>query len=360
MTWETWDQFGMGLRFNYRQSQRAWVPSQAINFIQSIIINHFYLIPRSWIHTEPFDLAPQGGRSMNGSYVRSLIQEFKFILNIYSKLILPPTLLSDKLDELFLTLLIVWSFHFKGVSVNILCFWIEFCLGRFNCMKCALLKLCTTNVLTVNRSSPTQIKTQLQSNITEGGNCDICNSKLTETILHLCCRIILYWIFLTHTKHLLFKFPFNFKSLVHPLIYTLLSTIILFHEVHHPIHLKWTNELMNAIKLWTPKYSFSVCSVQVLQCHCSGVLPMSADRCIIFCRLVYFISFPSSSSSLTHLTRSVRARRAQDSGQCAQLSYRVASESAGCDLHLARVIIRLSYMGIIRCGPSSFSVSSSS
>ena len=71
--------------------------------------------------------------------------------------------------------------------MNILCFWIDFCLGRFNCMKCALLKLCTTNVLTVNRSSPTQIKTQLQSNITEGGNCDICNSKLTETIVHLCC-----------------------------------------------------------------------------------------------------------------------------------------------------------------------------
>lgn len=43
-------------------------------------------------------------------------------------------------------------------------------------MECALLKLCTTNVLSVNRSSQAQIKTQLQSNITEGGNCDICNS----------------------------------------------------------------------------------------------------------------------------------------------------------------------------------------
>ena len=38
----------------------------------------------------------------------------------------------------------------------------------------------------------------------------------------------------------------------------------------------------------------------------------------------------------------------QDSGHCAQLSFRVASESAGCDFRLARVIIRLSYMGIIR------------
>ena len=231
-----------------------------------------------------FDLAPHGaGRSMNGSYVRSLIHEFKFIFNIYSKLILPPALLSDKLDELFLTPLIVWSFRFKGVSVNILCFWIEFCLGRFNCMKCALLKLCTTNVLTVNRSSPTQIKTQLQSNITEGGNCDICNPKLTETILHLCCRIILYRIFLTHTKHLLFKFPFNFKSLVHPLIYTLLFTIILFHEVHHPIHLKWTIEsvlsnpgLPNTHSLSAQCRTCSVTAVGCCQCLQTAAL-YSAD-----------------------------------------------------------------------------------
>ena len=50
---------------------------------------------------------------MNGSYVRSLIQEFKFILNIYSKLILPPALLSDKLDEVFLTLLYCLKFSFQ-------------------------------------------------------------------------------------------------------------------------------------------------------------------------------------------------------------------------------------------------------
>ena len=134
-------------------------------------------------------------------------------------------------------------------------------------MKCALLKLCTTNVLTVNRSSPTQIKTQLQSNITEGGNCDICNSKLTETIVHLCCRIILFY---DPHKASLFKFPFNFKSPVHPLICSLLSMIILFHNLHHPIHLK-RNKWVNAIKLRTPKHSFSVCSVQILQCDNSAV-----------------------------------------------------------------------------------------
>lgn len=241
---------------------------------------------------------------MNGSYVRSLIQEFKFILNIYSKLILPPTLLSDKLDDLFLTLLIVWSFHFKGVSVNILCFWIEFCLGKFNCMKCALLKLCTTNVLTVNRSSPTQIKTQLQSNITEGGNCDICNPKLTETILHLCCRIILYWIFLTHTKHLLFRFPFYFKSLVHPLIYTLLSAMILFHgEVHHPIHLKWTNESMLSNSGLPNTHSLSA------QCRYCSVTAVGCCQCLQTAAL-YSADWFISSVSLLLLAHAAHTQRA--------------------------------------------------
>ena len=108
--------------------------------------------------------------------------------------------------------------------------------------------------------------------------------------------------------------------------------------------IKWVNE----IKLRTPKHSwFSVC---LLQRHCSsaGVLPVCADNCNIFCRLVYFISFPS----LLPPSRTPHTQRAcapgQDSGQCAQLSFRVASESAGCDFRLARVIIILSYMGIIR------------
>ena len=69
------------------------------------------------------------------------------------------------------------------------------------------------------------------------------------------------------------------------------------------------------------------------------------------CRLHYilqtglFHQFPLL--LLTHLTQRACAP-GQDSGHCAQLSFRVASESAGCDSHLARVIIRLSYMGIIR------------
>lgn len=116
-------------------------------------------------------------------------------------------------------------------------------------------------------------------------------SKLTETIVHLCCDIILYLItiFLTQTKQLLFKFPFNFNSPVHPLIYSLfLSFCHIFASSNSSERTKW----VNAIKLRTPKHSwFSVC---LLQRHCSsGVLPVCADNCNIFCRLVYFISFPS-------------------------------------------------------------------
>ena len=65
----------------------------------------------------------------------------------------------------------------------------------------------------------------------------------------------------------------------------------------------------------------------------------------------WFISSVSPPPSIPP-SRTPHTQRAcapgQDSGHCAQLSSRVASESAGCDFRLARVIIILSYMGIIR------------
>ena len=208
-------------------------------------------------------------------------------------------------------------------------------------------KLCTTNVLTVNRSSKTQIKTQLQSNITEGGNCDICNSlqinrnnctSLLQDILSL----YLITIFLTETKQLLFELPFNFKSPVHPLIHSLFS---IFTFLDHPVHLKGINESMQSNSGLPNTHSLSAyCSVTAVGCcqFLQTTAIYSAD---------WFISSVSPPPSIPP-SRTPHTQRAcapgQDSGHCAQLSFRVASESAGCDFRLARVIIILSYMGIIR------------
>ena len=87
--------------------------------------------------------------------------------------------------------------------------------------------------------------------------------------------------------------------------------------------------------------------MQILQCDSSAV---GCCQCLQTLHYILqtglFHQFPLPLAHAPHTQRACAP--GQDSGHRAQLSFRVASESAGCDLHLARVIIRLSYMGIIR------------
>ena len=216
-------------------------------------------------------------------------------------------------------------------------------------MKCALLKLCTTNVLTVNRSSKTQIKTQLQSNITEGGNCDICNSLQINR--NNCTSLLqdipsFIWLPFFWPKQSSSCLSFlSISNRLSTLWFILYSCFYVFRLSIYPIHLKGINESMQSNSGLRNTHSLSAyCSVTAVGCcqFLQTTAIYSAD---------WFISSVSPPPSIPP-SRTPHTQRAcapgQDSGHCAQLSSRVASESAGCDFRLARVIIRLSYMGIIR------------
>ena len=146
-------------------------------------------------------------------------------------------------------------------------------------MKCALLKLCTTNVLTVNRSSQTQIKTQLQSNITEGGN--ICNSKLTETIVRLCCWIILYLITIFWPKQSISCLSFLSISILPSTLWFILCWDF-FSFFVSSTDLNRTSDSTQSNSGLPKHSSFSVC---LLQCHCSALQWGVAS----FCRLLQYI-----------------------------------------------------------------------
>lgn len=170
-------------------------------------------------------------------------------------------------------------------------------------------------------------------------------SKLTETIVHLCCKIFLLlfdYHFSDRNKAALVWASFQFQISRPP---SDSFSILFFTFLDHPIHLKGINESMQSNPGLPNTHSLSAyCSVTAVGCcqFLQTTAIYSAD---------WFISSVSPPPSIPP-SRTPHTQRAcapgQDSGHCAQLSSRVASESAGCDFRLARVIIILSYMGIIR------------